>query len=323
MAHAHFSKSERSEISILLKKGHSRREIAQALGKDHSSVVREIRRNSIRGIYDPRKADHKAYVRRKYAKYQNMKINESPVFLQYLEEKLKESWAPEQIAGRWKCDYPHQPHYSFKAISKYLYSSCGQRLCKYLPSQHYSSRRNRGKKQDRVLIKHRVSIDLRPNVITLRKRLGDFEGDVLGAIKTDTERLVALVERKSRKLFARKVRRLKYAVDGFNHLLKPYRDILHSVTLDNGVENIRHEELHTKTYFANPYHSWEKGQIENTLGRLRRFVKKKSSLKHYTNRDIQTFVHRMNNTPRKCLHWKTPHEVFNELSLKARQQKKR
>lgn len=106
-------------------------------------------------------------------------------------------------------------------------------------------------------------------------------------------------------------------------MLKPYRDILKSITFDNGPENARHLELECKTYFCHPFSSWEKGQIENTLGRLRRFVKKRSSLKQYSDKDIAGFIGRMNNTPRKCLEFKTPNEVFNELLLRERKKRKK
>lgn len=319
----HFTKSERDELSVLLKKGYSHRDIAAALGKDHSSITREINRNRVKGIYNPLKANQKARTRRKESKYQNMKINESSDFLRFLEEKLKEDWTPEQIAGRWNRGHPFGPRFSFKSIYKYLYSILGQRLCRYLPSRHYGRRKRRGKKQKRLPVKNRVSIEKRPRVINERRRFGDFEGDVLGSPKTDQERLPALLERLSRKLFAVKVPRLKYAVDGFKQMLKPYHEILKSITFDNGPENARHLELETKTYFCHPFSSWEKGQVENTLGRLRRFIKKRSRLSQYTDQDIAAFVERMNNTPRKCLDFRTPNEVFKELLLKARKKQRK
>lgn len=319
----HFTKAERDELSILLKKGYSRRQIGEALGKDHSSITREIRRNRVKGVYEPKKAEAKSRVRRRSSKYQNMKINESQEFIEFLTKQLKEGWTPEQISGRWNYKHLNDKHFSFKSIYKFLYSAPGQHLCKYLLCRHYNPYKRWGNRRKRLPIKNRVSIEQRPKVINERKRLGDFEADLLGAVKTDQERLPALVERLSRKLFAVKVQRAKYAVDGFNFLLKPYRDILKSITFDNGPENARHLELNTKTYFCHPFSSWEKGLIENTLGRLRRFIKKRSSLKLYSDDDIARFVERMNNTPRKCLGFKTPNEVFNELSEKERNKKQK
>jgi IS30 family transposase len=319
----HFTKAERDELSILLNKGYSRRQIGEALGKNHSSITREINRNKVKGTYEPVKAETKSKVRRRSSKYQNMKVNQSPEFIEFLTEQLKAGWTPEQIAGRWNYKYPDDKHFSFKSIYKFLYSAPGQHLCKYLLCRHYNPYKRLGNRRKRLPIKNRISIEKRPKIINERKRFGDFEADLLGAVKTDQERLPALVERLSRKLFAVKVQRAKYAVDGFNFLLKPYRDILKSVTFDNGPENARHLELNTKTYFCHPFSSWEKGQIENTLGRLRRFIKKRSSLKLYSDDDIAHFVERMNNTPRKCLGFKTPNEVFNELQAKELEKKRK
>lgn len=323
MSYHHFSKDERNELSVLLKKGYSLSDIGKVLKKSHSSVSREIRRNSVNGVYYPAKAQAKSRRRRQEAKYQNMKINESPEFMEFLEYGLTQGWTPEQACGRWDRQNPNGEHFSFKAVYKFLYSAFGQSLCKYLPSKSYGRRRRQGKKLKKEIIKNRVSIDKRPKIVNQRGRFGDFEGDVLGALQTDNQRLLALVERKSRKLLALKVPRLKYAMDGFKNLLKPYSDIVKSVTFDNGVENARHLELGVKTYFCHPYASWEKGQVENTMGRLRRFVKKKTLLSQYRDKQINDFVKRMNNTPRKCLNWKTPNEVFNELLIKeGRKQRK-
>lgn len=135
----HFTKAERNELSILLKKGFSHREIADALGKDRSSITREISRNKVKGVYGPRLAQEKSRRRRMAAKYQNMKVNESPEFVSFLTEKLKEGWTPEQITGRWNYQRPLGKHFSFKAVYKYLYSNFGQRLCKYLLSKKVRS----------------------------------------------------------------------------------------------------------------------------------------------------------------------------------------
>lgn len=262
MGGQHFTKDERNELSILLKKGYSQRDISESIGKNQSSISREAAAGKLKGAYDPRHAELRAKNRRRNGKYQNMKINESPVFASYLEQGLSAGWTPEQVAGRWKKDYPEEKHFSFKAIYKYLYSPYGQRLCKYLPSRRYN-RRKRGKKQQKRLpVKNRISIDKRPRSANERIRFGDFEGDVLGSKRTTSQRLPTLVERKSRKLFAIKVPRLKNAMDGFKYLLKPYHDIVKSVTFDNGPENARHLELQKfgiKTYFCDPFASWQKG----------------------------------------------------------------
>lgn len=313
MSYTHFKQNERDEIAILLKKDYSLRDIGYALGRSPSSVSREIKFNSVNGVYDPRKAKHKARVRRKKSKYQCMKIREHPWLEEYVENKMKTYWTPEQIAGRLKQERG-ETIISAKSIYEYLYSIHGQHLCQYLTYKQYQKRKGQTRKRGWAggTIKNRVFIDDRPEIVNERIRFGDFEADTLGAIKTDKETLTGMAERLSRFILLRKVARLKYAVDGFNKSLSPYQKIIQSVTLDNGVENHRHEELKTKTYFCHPYHSWEKGTVENLFGRLRRFIPKKSSLKNYSPKKISVIMDIMNNTPRKCLNFRTPAEVFNE-----------
>jgi IS30 family transposase len=314
MRYKHFTSDERLEISILLKKGYSHRDIADALEKNHSSVSREIKRNSVKGVYNPIKAQQKARVKRSNSKYAGMKIQLNPKVNNYVQAKIKKHWTPGQIAGRWN-KYHAEKHdiiISAPSIYKWLYSPYGQEFCQLLPSKRHRRRKRKGKKQKKEIIKNRVFIDKRPKIINKRKRIGDFEGDVMGSKKSDKQAAVGIVDRKSRFFLIVKKPRLKYAVDGFKELLNPHRNILHSLTLDNGVENARYQELQVKTYFCNPYSSWEKGAIENTFQRFRRFVPKKSSLKKFSNKDLRRFANIMNHTPRKCLNWKTPHEVLTE-----------
>lgn len=313
----HFTQDARDEISILLKKGYSHRDIAKAIGKNHSSVSREIKENSTNGIYDPRKAQVKARVKRLYSKYQGMKIKNTAGLEEYISEKMKKYWTPEQIAGRLKQNCG-ETVISTKSIYEYLYSVYGQCLCRYLPYQQ--SRRRKGQTRKRGWagggIKNRVFIDDRPGVVKERTRFGDFEADTLGAIKTDKEVIAGTMERMSRFLMLEKVSRLKYAMDGFKKSLSPYRNVIETLTMDNGFENARYRELNVNTYFCHPFSSWEKGSIENTFGRLRRFIPKKESIKSYSPERISAIMNIMNNTPRKCLDYRTPAEVFNEqLSL--------
>lgn len=315
MKYKHILKVNRLEISILLNKGYSVREIGRSLGKNPSSISREISSNSTNGIYDPHKANNKARVKRICSKYQGMKVVSNMELRDYIDEKMKIGWTPEQIARRLNRKSGN-PVISAKSIYKYLYSPYGQCLCRYLPSKRYIAKRRSGRKLKKQIIPNRISIEFRPKVINERRRFGDWEADTLGRIKTDNEAIAGLVERKFRYVLACKVPKLKYAMDGFKKLLNPYHNLLKSLTMDNGVENVRHEELNTNTYFCHPYSSWEKGAIENSFQRLRRFIPKKSSLRNYTDERISDIINLMNNTPRKCLDYRTPKEVFNEqLSL--------
>ena len=311
MAYQHFSQAVRMELAILLRKGYSQRDIADVLGVHHSSVSREIKRNSLRSEpYHPDKAHHKAYVRRKYSKYEGMKICGSNWLENYVKEKLKLHWTPEQISGRLEKDFGISV-VSFKSIYKWIYSAYGQSYSDYLPSQHYRPKKRLKKKSKRYLIPNRIWIDDRPMVINDRQRLGDFEGDTMGKPKYSSATLAALADRKSRYLLARKTPFLKDSMtQGFQRLLKGQSP--KSLTFDNGVENVKYEMLHVPTYFCHPYSSWEKGTIENTFQRMRRYIPKGTRLETISHQRIATIVRRMNNTPRKCLNYFTPAEVFKE-----------
>ena len=320
MRYTHFSKVERLELSILLKKGYSRRAIALALKKSHSSVVRELKRNKVGGTYDPEKAQHKAYVKRKESKYIGMKVRENTEIEQYIWEKMQPPfcWSPQQIAGRIRRE--EGIVVSYNAIYRYLYhNSYAYYLCRYLKYKRYNRKRRKQVKSVRELIPNRVWVDMRPEYVHRRLTFGHFEGDTMGRPRyASLETLAVVRERKSRKLFAVKVLRLKYAMEGFKRMLSPYQDIVESWTLDNGVENVRYEELGFTTYFCHPYSSWEKGTVENGIGLIREYIPKKADLKDYSQEDIAAIVDRTNNTPMKCLDWLTPNEVFDEeLKVKS------
>lgn len=309
MRYTHFRRSERHELSILRKKGYSLRDIAKELGKHPSSVSRELRRNQVHDEYMGRKAHHKAYVRRKYSKYQGMKIREHPELEQYVREKLPLGWAPDTIAGRWKEDHPGSITLSAHAIYKWLYSQYGQSYCGYLYSRQYRKRRRKPRHEDRHIIKNRVSIEERPLIINERKEFGHFEADTMGRSRhVSPETLTVMRERVSRYLLGKKVARLAYAMNGFKEIVDNIPAL--SITWDNGVENFWYEKLGIPSYFCHPYSSWEKGSVENGIGVIRRYIPKGSDLTHYSDTDIQTIVDRINNIPMKCLRYKTPREVY-------------
>jgi len=313
MSYSHFKQSDRDEISILLKKGYSYRDIADAIRKNHSSVSREIKANSARGIYDPRKAQAKARLKRRMSKYQGMKIAGNLDLEIKTAVGLMANWSPEEVAGRIAFLNNGEAVISAKSIYKFCYSNRGQYLCKHLPHQRYRPKKRTGAESAKIIIPNRVFIDFRPAAVAEQKRFGDFEGDTLGRPKHENETLVGAVERQSLYFIGCKVPRLKYSMDGLKNVLRPYQKIVKSMTLDNGVENAKHEKLKVKTYFCHPYSSWEKPIIENTFGRLRRFIPKRTSLANYTQQQISAIIEMMNNTPRKKLGYRTPKEVFNEL----------
>lgn len=307
MVYTHFTKTDRLEISILLKKGYSIRAIAKVLCKDHSSVSREIHRNIVKGEYDSKKAQKKSLTRRRHSKSQGMKVRNSSVIEEYVHEKMKIRWSPEIIAGRLKLD----KGISLKpdTIYKYLYSRYGHNLCQYLKYKQ-DHRRHKRKTAAHPLIPERIWIDERPQEINGRKSFGHFEGDTMGRPqRASRETLVVARERLSRKVFAIKVAEIRQAMQGFQLLFSklPVR----SLTLDNGLENVAYRTLKVPTYFCHPYSSWEKGSVEEGIRRIRQFIPKKADLSNYSPKDIDAMIKTINNRPMKCLNFYTPNEVFS------------
>lgn len=307
MAYTHLSKVQRSELSILRNKGYSYRDIANVLHIHYSTVSRELKRHFMRntGEYDPLKAHHKAYVSRKYSKYHGMKISKDSFLREFVIRGLEAGWTPEEVSGRLKRD--HARVLGFKSIYSWLNSVQGQAYLPLLPSKSWKHGRKR--KSQTEHIPNRISIEARPEIINDRFRIGDFEGDTMGKPKRTPQTLVAIVDRKSRYLLAKKVSELGLTVEGFQELLPK---CAHSLTLDNGLENVRYQKLKIKTYFCHPFSPWEKGTVENTFQRLRRYIPKKTDMAAVSDEHIAMLVQRMNNTPRKCLDYRTPAEVFKD-----------
>ena len=267
-------------------------------------------------VYEPLKAQHKARVKRLYSKYQGMKVSCNPVIQRYVHEKMKLSWSPEQVAGRLKLESSGTISLSPETIYKYIYRNpLGYNLGSCLRYKRYRRKKRKSVKNAREIIKDRVFIDQRPEVINQRARYGDFEGDTLGVPKYTRATIAAVIERKSRYIIARKISRLKYAMDSFKKLLALGKAL--SATFDNGVENAKHLSLGISTYFCHSYSSWEKGSIENAFGLIREYIPKKSSLADYSDSDIQAIIGIINERPRKCLGFQTPKEVFKEHLLSA------
>lgn len=313
--YGHIKRAERLEIAILLKKKYSKREIARALERSHTSIVREIRNNSVDGVYDPCKAQHKAYVKRKYSKYQGMKIRERPRLCEYIKAKLKKGWTPEQIAGRLKYIDRHIHYASSKAIYKYLYSMYGQAWCHYLKSRHYGRKKRKGINARRQLIPLRVFIDQRPECINTKERYGDCEVDRVESNHHSKAGLLVVQERKARyyqaiKTMTRTTRENKAAI---KKALRPFAE-LHSLTYDNDISFTRHQEINqelgTQSYFCLPHHPWEKGSLEYTNKLLREYIPKGSDIARYSQRQVNAFVKRLNTRPRKCLNYFTPEEIM-------------
>lgn len=309
----HIKKAERTEIAFLLKKGYGVRDIAEALGRGVGTISDEIRRNSVREVYDPAKADHKAYVARLYSKYQGMKIVGDKELWEYVEDKLRQDWSPEEIAGRIKNVDTHIVYASYEAIYKFVYSVYGRALERFL---RYRGRKRKSRHREKVTqLENRLFIEKRPKIVEKRKRFGDWEGDFIVSGKNGCGVLLVLHERKARYTIIRKIMSRSPALVN-NYISEMFGIVIYfnSLTLDNDIVFRKHEELSKllgkPIYFCHPYHSWEKGSVENTNKLIRQYVPKGSDISQYTDREIQVIEDKLNNRPRKCLRYQTPLEVM-------------
>lgn len=314
--YTHITKSERLEIAILINKEYNLRDIAKALNRSSSSISTEVRNHSTHGVYDPHKAHAKARKKRCCAKAHGKKINSNKALEIYIVDKLKQDWNPDEISGRMKLD--NELFYASKtAIYDWLYSMYGQRYCCYLAS-HRFKKKPRKKKTKRAMIPNRVGIEHRSNVINQRLEYGHYEGDtIVSGKKTRSKTSLTVVsERKSKHVSIRKIKNLK--PDTFNSSINSILDKqkIKSLTLDNGLENRYWEQLCIQyVYFCATYSSYQKGGVENVNRMIRKYIPKGCDMSKYSHRFIQKIEDILNNKPRKCLGYKTPHEVMIENDL--------
>jgi len=303
--------NERSQVEILSSKGYAQKDIALVLGRHPSTMSRELKRK-VRNVYVARKAQHKAYVKRKYSKYQGMKITEDMTLETYVTKYLKLGWSPEQISGRI-ADERKLKTVSHTAIYSWLRSVHGRRL----ESELKKLKRKRGRKKRAKVIEleGRVFIDERPKSIDARRYFGNWEGDFVVSGKSSKTALLVLHERKSRYVLLRKVRH-KTAVQVEQTLVDMIQPLqnFRSLTLDNDIAFVHHEkiseEIGAPLFFCHPYASWEKGGVENTNRFLRRWIPKGANIAEWSDADIQNIEWWMNSLPRKVLEYRTPEEVM-------------
>lgn len=309
-------KEERKQIEYFLSKKYSQRAIAEMLGRNVSTISREIKRNSVKGEYQAEKAQAKQYNRRYWVKKKVPKLwsLEWKPFKDFLDKHLKEKhpWSLDQICKRWSEENKSKT-ISLSTLYRFIHR-WDRLLYKHLPHQRYNWKRRKKGSKIRGIIPNRIWIDERPQHVELREEIGHWEGDTLGSKKGETLNILGAIERKSRFLLAQILpnRKPKLSANRMKKWTEKYN--IKSFTLDNGIEFQKHEEIGCKTYFCHPYSSWEKGQIEYAMRLIRRLVPKKSSLENVSQNQLQSFISNLNHMPRKCLNYKTPYEVFYNTS---------
>ena len=314
MNYKHLSLEDRHYIAIEHKKGVSQNKIAKSLHCSQSTISRELTRNKGSRGYRYKQAQKFAYQRHK-VKPKYTKLTDE--VKGHLDACIKDDWSPEQAAGRLRgmgiVDLHHETIYQYILSDK----RAGGVLYTHLRHQNKTYRKRYASERNRRGIPNRIDIDERPDIVNNRGRIGDWEADTIIG-KNHKGAIVTIDERKSklRLAFPLPGKKAKGVTDAIIALLEPIKHIAKTITFDNGKEFTQHEHiaksLECDTYFAKPYHSWERGQNENANGLLRQYFPKAMELVEVTAKEVFTAVYKLNSRPRKCLGYKTPYESFEE-----------
>ena len=329
MYYKHFTIEEREKIQEMLWQKSSIRSIAAAIGRSPSSVYREIKRNKPqeRNLYTPRLANERALKNRKLRGREKRLKNKE--LREYAVEKLKLGWSPEQIAET--VEKAIGINISHEAIYQYVYAQVHQGghghvkpgredLRPYLARRHKRRAKKGMRKSHRIDKGPLPSIDDRPEEVDARVEIGHWEDDCIVS-RASLDRLKTINERVSGIVFITKIKNgtIKETnsalCDRLESLPEQHRKTL---TRDRGSENLGYEELEQelgiRCFFAHAYSSWERGSNENVNGLIRRFFPKKTDFRTITDKEIRAVEYLINSRPRKRLGWKTPYQVFYELT---------
>jgi len=311
----HLTLKQRCQIFQLKSSNTEQKTIASILGVSTSTISREIKRNSGEEGYVVWQASFRSEQRRMKASRKPKKMTAS--LISEIESHLKEQWSPEQISGRLKLTKTNISH---ETIYKYIWidkKNCGE-LYKNL--RHSSKKYNRRKsgKNNRGKIPGRVDISERPNIVDLKSRIGDWEGDTIVG-KDHNGAILSIVDRSSKYTILERLTR-KTAMQVSNAAIKRLallsKNKLHTITFDNGSEFCRHNNISQRTgakcYFATPYRSWERGLNEHTNGLVRQYFAKGTDFLEVTDIQVENVQNILNKRPRKVLGFRTPEEVFTQ-----------
>lgn len=321
MPHRHLSSEERFAIEQLLLCGCGYRDIGRRLARHHSTISREVERNGLRHagcVYVGARGERLARERRCKPRHNRRWAHGG--LRDYVYRGLRADWSPEQIAGRIVRDHPRSRgmRIAHETIYRWVYrdGADGGDLHLHLRRRHRKRRRQGRYGSGRGLIAGRISIHERPASANNRRRHGDWEGDMVEG-RRGSGAIVTLVERKSRYLRAARLAS-KLAVPLAARvcaLLAPMPPAWRrTLTLDNGKEFSAFKRIEKNTgiavYFADPYAAWQRGANENTNGLMRQYLPKGIDMKTVSAKQLASVVKKINHRPRKCLAYKTPHEVL-------------
>lgn len=319
---------EREKIFALRARGKTATEIAHVLGRHKATISRELRRNRAPTYnrYSAHSANRRAAQRLK-RRGRRPKLANKTLRRKVVKMLLKEQWSPEIVAHHLTHDVSATP-ISHETIYRFVYAPGNPKrreLIQALTRQHCKrKRRGYSRKHTKTHIPMRVSIKERPAETFSRTRFGDWEADTMVSRKS-LAAVAVVLERRSRyaklaKLSRKSADRMRAAIN--RRLGRLPRHMRQTITYDNGSENSEHilvnKRLGTRSYFCEPYHSYEKGSVEQVVGLVRRYLPKGCDLSLVSSRRLRMIEKRINERPRKCLQYLTPAECYkNGVALKG------
>lgn len=314
---------KRWKLHDLRRQGHSMRECGRRLGVHVSTVSRELGGKSadVAGgrVYLP---DHAALITkgRRAQCHPHIKMND-PAFRKTIIIEIQKGRSPEIIAGRLKRERGHTV-ISHETLYDFIYDSeIGKRdkLYEYLPRGKRRRSKRKGRKSQKCRLEGRVFIEARSKKADERREVGHWETDSVLCKYRDSVNVLA--ERMSRKVIITKLDAKDAAATTEAITTRLAGETVASITADNGPENAEHEKiaaaLKALFFFCHPYHSWEKGTVENRNGVIRRYLPRSTDLRTWSQAELDEIAEDINNTPMKCLDFQTPNEIYSQCCIQS------
>lgn len=304
----HLSFEERFVIEKLYVVGIKIREIAKFLLRSPNTVSREINKNSVNSVYISDKAHSRAYLKRWRSKKQCMKVAIDSFLCRFVDRKIRDKWSPEQISGYLRLEM--NINCSTKCIYKFVRS---RSMDRYLFWNWNNLRGGRKKYQYKTIKDGRKYIEDRP----ILDSIGHYEMDFVVS-KQSSYSFLVVVDRFTRYTMIKKLhnRKRSTVMEALSSMFSGIT--VKSITTDNDIAFVNWRDieslLFTDIYFTHPYHSWEKGLVENTNRWIRSFVAKKRDIGSVTEDEIEEILSYLNNRPRKCIDFKIPREYYLSLT---------
>lgn len=307
--YSHLSLEERFVIEKLFVARIKLREIARFLLRSPNTVSREVKKNSVSGAYLAHKANHRAYFKRWRSKRQCLKVSLDHFLCRFVDKKLRDKWSPEQISGYLKLEM------NIRCSAKCIYKFAHQRsMYRYLFWGWNNIRGGRKKYAYKTVKDGRKYIENRPEVL----ESGHLEMDFVVS-KHNTYSFLVVVDRLTKYTRIRKLPNRKHSTvrEALSSMFSGVT--VRSITTDNDISFVNWRELEallqTQIYFTHPYHSWEKGLVENTNRWIRSFVPKRRDIGSVTEEEIHEILSFLNDRPRKVIGFRIPREYNLETRL--------